>query len=37
MEPSQLLQEAIYNPNMIISVLHRNKQLFIYIYTFSTA
>ncbi len=32
MEPSRLLQETMYNPNMIISVLHCNKQLFIYIY-----
>ncbi len=34
MEPSRLLQETMYNPNMIISVLHRNKQLFIYMYIY---
>lgn len=37
MEPSQLLQETMYNPNMIISVLHGNKQLFIYIYILNSS
>lgn len=37
METSQLLQETMYNLNMIISVLHSNNFVYIYIYIFNNS